>query len=399
MGGKKEIFDEQKLKEALSYLNFVKLEKEDFLNTFNPWQKKENNKLIKEFIEALNDKDKSFSWLDILNNDKYCNEKIKDQIRIKNKYVDMRFQIPEHFHGDIDNAILFHCMENPRGYLAEFEKEERKKEKNEIYSARNVKEFFLSTNKLKENEETVETNDVADIINKRYGIDKVDEETIQQIIYSETSAMKKEFSDLFETFKDKDFKKNYKLSGNTNDQKALFPYYYIRSYYSQLINSTEKFNPQLLQNRQQEAECLGEKFCNIEIYPFSSTTPDLAEKQIGNEILMNSEVSRLGVYIILRRIYKSLERKSDKPIIIFRKYEQAWEKLIKEIFKGIKESNKKFPEEEVLKYLEQNYFYCQINKQGGGITSGNVCLVSDYKEFKKNKTSAFEHIKSLLNTI
>ena len=127
MGGKKEIFDEQKLKEALSYLNFVKLEKEDFLNTFNPWQKKENNKLIKEFIEALNDKDKSFSWLDILNNDKYCNEKIKDQIRIKNKYVDMRFQIPEHFHGDIDNAILFHCMENPRGYLAEFEKEERKK--------------------------------------------------------------------------------------------------------------------------------------------------------------------------------------------------------------------------------------------------------------------------------
>jgi len=29
----------------------------------------------------------------------------------------MRYQIPTHFHGDINNATIFHCMENPRGFI------------------------------------------------------------------------------------------------------------------------------------------------------------------------------------------------------------------------------------------------------------------------------------------
>lgn len=32
----------------------------------------------------------------------------------------MRYQIPTHFRGDIDEAAIFHCMENPRGYLGSY---------------------------------------------------------------------------------------------------------------------------------------------------------------------------------------------------------------------------------------------------------------------------------------
>ena len=33
----------------------------------------------------------------------------------------MRYQIPTHFHGDIDTATIFHCLENPRGYLGYYQ--------------------------------------------------------------------------------------------------------------------------------------------------------------------------------------------------------------------------------------------------------------------------------------
>ena len=42
----------------------------------------------------------------------------------KKKYTNMRYQIPTHFHGDIDNAVLFYCMENPRGYLGDYKDSE-----------------------------------------------------------------------------------------------------------------------------------------------------------------------------------------------------------------------------------------------------------------------------------
>ena len=45
------------------------------------------------------------------------NQKTKNEINDKTKHVNMRYQIPTHFHGDIDNAVLFYCMENPRGYI------------------------------------------------------------------------------------------------------------------------------------------------------------------------------------------------------------------------------------------------------------------------------------------
>ena len=34
-----------------------------------------------------------------------------------------------------------------------------------------------------------------------------------------------------------------------------------------------------------------------------------------------------------------------------------------------------------LEKLENNFFYCQLRAMGGGITSGNVISVTNYKEY------------------
>ena len=100
-----------------------------FLKEFSPWHQKRGKKLIDDFVEIVNQNStEDFSWLDILEKDEQwkksweeSNEevKIKEEVTDKNKHVNMRYQIPTHFHGDIDNAVIFHCMENPRGYLGE----------------------------------------------------------------------------------------------------------------------------------------------------------------------------------------------------------------------------------------------------------------------------------------
>ena len=116
-----------KLKNFLEVnFDFVSKDKEEFLNKFNPWQNAEGKKLIQKFENTIKnlDSNKDFSWLEILDGDEQWeevnNQKTKNEINDKNKHVNMRYQIPTHFHGDIDNAVIFHCMENPRGYLGDW---------------------------------------------------------------------------------------------------------------------------------------------------------------------------------------------------------------------------------------------------------------------------------------
>ena len=154
---------------------------------------------------------------------------------------------------------------------------------------------------------------------------------------------------------------------------------------------------------------IANKICNVEIYPFSSSDPKL--KGIGKTILLNSDISRLGVYIILRRIYRYLNDKTEKPVIkpviIFRKYDSAWEQLFIKILKEVEQEEKQngriFEHEKVLKLLEKGFFYCQTGQQGGGITDGNVISVPNFKTISKlfddTKKKDFNTIKSLLTKV
>jgi hypothetical protein len=95
------------------YFNDKKL----FLKQFSPWHQEKGNNLINEFIKEV-EKSKTtmdFSWLKILPDD------LKKEIEKVGRHLNMRYQIPTHFHGDIDTATIFHCLENPRGYLGDYQ--------------------------------------------------------------------------------------------------------------------------------------------------------------------------------------------------------------------------------------------------------------------------------------
>ena len=122
-----------------------------FLKEFSPWHQKRGKKLIDDFVEIVNQNStEDFSWLDILEKDEQwkksweeSNEevKIKEEVTDKNKHVNMRYQIPTHFHGDIDNAVIFHCMENPRGYLGEW----KDNQIDEEFAGASLEKFYIES--------------------------------------------------------------------------------------------------------------------------------------------------------------------------------------------------------------------------------------------------------------
>lgn len=337
---------------------------------------------------------------------------IKEEVTDKNKHVNMRYQIPTHFHGDIDNAVIFHCMENPRGYLGEYEDSDIDKGLESI----DLVEYFGKTYKLlnedsssKKSVEKIQSilkdysrddmPDTKDIIKERYKLDKIEDEEITNIIYSDQSNLSSELDSLFAE-EEEFFKEEYILKKNSNSKKPVLSekYYYIAQYYAQLLGIDGKNMRELndepgAENTEErkKARKIAEKICNLEIYPFSCKDPKLGNNDIGEKILLNSDLSRLGAYIVLRRIYKYLVNENpQKPLFVFRKYDRAWEKLFNKIFEevGVKDN--------FLQDLESHFFYCQTSQQGGGITSGNVISVRDFKALELLKELAFRDIFDLI---
>ena len=395
-----------------------------FLEEFSPWHQERGKKLIEDFEEIVNQNStEDFSWLDILEKDEQWKKsweksnkevQLKEEVTDKNKHVNMRYQIPTHFHGDIDNAVIFHCMENPRGYLGEYEDSYIDKE----LGGSDLEEYFGKTYKLL-NEDNSSNKSIKEIIKERYqlGEGKLD---ITNIIYSDKSNLSRELDKLFLEGEDF-FEKEYNLKKNKNNKKPVLSekYYYLAQYYAKLLKIDGK-NMRKLKDKpgdentegRKKARKISKKICNLEIYPFSCKDPKLGNDGIGKKILRHSDLSRLGAYIVLRRIYKYLlkcdqsktnnEEEPQKPVFVFRKYDRAWEGLFNSIFEEAEkeENNDGFQNEQTLKNLEKLFFYCQTGQQGGGITSGNVISIKNYKIYKDIfetlKQTAFKEISDIL---
>ena len=401
-------------------------DKDKFLETFSPWHKKEGKDLIKEFVNSINNPDSNndFSWLDILDTDKQWmeldDEETEKEIKNKSKHVNMRYQIPTHFHGDIDNAVLFYCMENPRGYIKDSDMDTWAE--NQMFGKQTIDDYYKHTAELRN--EPWKKKTIKKIIEERYQLKDVTTDSIKnsikKIIYShakEDSPLRRELDNMFDE-KPKFFQEEYILKKDKRSKKPDLSekYYYIARFYAQLlgINSgnLSKYNIESEEKEEAQAERnkaikISEKICNVEIYPFSSSDPKL--KGIGKTILLNSDLSRLSAYIILRRIYRYLNspKENPEPIIVLRKYASAWEQLFTEIFEEVKEKDRSFDNRLVLSLLEKGFFYCQTGQQGGGITDGNVISVPNFrtvdrknsKEFKKTKLNDFNSIKSILTKV
>ena len=382
--------------------------KDNFLKEFNPWQKDKGKNLIEDFVDNINKPDSNidFSWLDILDKDidkrwkEFKDDKFKKEIKEnKKKYTNMRYQIPTHFHGDIDKAVIIHCMENPKGYLGDLSDSEV----DDGFTGENLKEFYFYSADIR----AEESGTVKEIVKERYQIEDVTIDSIEKIIYStDKSALRREIEHIYkQNEKNQYCNFDFDNENGTNKTVLLKDYYYLKKYYSQLIQTNQELDFQKLKYKKKEVEKIAEKICNLEIYPFACKSPNLGKGRTGNKILLNSELSRLGAYIVLRRIYRYLSGLNDntKPIIIFRKYDIAWEKLFINIFDEVKRElerkNQSFENEIVLNLLEKGFFYCQTGSQGGGITDGNVISVPHYRTYLSMKDNAFKEISSLLPRI
>lgn len=406
--------------ESIDILDKVLKDKDEFLRIFNPWQK-DDKKLIEKFVDNINNSDSKidFSWLDILDEDidkrwkKYEDDKFKKEIKEnKKKYTNMRYQIPTHFHGDIDNAVLFYCMENPRGYTEDSDMDTWAEK--QMLGKQTIDDYYKYTAELRD--ETWKNETSQKIIKERYNLNDFTTDSIAKIIYSNSkdeTPLRRELENMFFKENKEFFEEEYILKKNKNSKKPVLSekYYYIAQYYAQLLDinggNLSKYNIESEYKEQAQAERdkafkISEKICNVEIYPFSSSEPNLDKKGIGDTILRYSDLSRLGVYIILRRIYKYLEdlneaKKPEKPVIIFRKYDSAWEKILSEVKE---DKGNDFNTDDFLEKLEETFFYCQLSTQGGGITSGNVISVHDYKvlkdKYEKLKELAFTEISDLI---
>lgn len=419
--GIKKVFEKVLLEKYKSKedLNEILNNQNEFLRLYSPWHQDRGEKLIADFVEIVNqNSNEDFSWLDILDADKRWEQFLEknpewNKLEDKNKHVNMRYQIPTHFHGDIDNAVLFYCMENPRGYIEDSDMDTWAEK--QMLGKQTIDDYYKYTAKLRD--ETWKNETSQKIIKERYNLNYFTTDSIKKIIYSNSKDETPLRRELYNMFKEKPkfFQEEYILQKNKRSKKPVLSkkYYYIAQFYAQLlgINSgnLSKYNIESDYKDEAEAERdkaikISEKICNVEIYPFSSSEPKLDGKGIGNTLLLNSDLSRLGVYILLRRIYRYLDNKAEKPVIIFRKYDSAWEKLFKEIFKKtfseVESSTSEFNTYDLLEKLEENFFFCQLSSQGGGITSGNVISVPDFKAWKNIyeilKETAFTEIYDLI---
>ena len=382
--------------------------KEKFLEEFSPWHQEKGQELIQKFVDTVNNDNSTddFSWFDILDDDVRWQE-FNDNALNKQKFPNMRYQIPEHCHGDIDKAIIFHCMENPKGYVSD--KLWGEKKESELF----LKEYYKKT--ADNRKEKNRNGSIGEIIKERYklkdryDLEEVDCEFVKRVIFSEESALESDFNHMFNIFNKEDFEKKYNFSRGSSD---LIEFYFLKMFYYQLLQDKRVPNIKELEGKREQFEKFSKQFCNLEIYPFSASDPYLGSGKIGTKFIHNSDLSRLGIYIILRRIYKYLINKKEHdeekfPIFVLRKYYTAWEELFKEIFEEVKEKDQSFDNKLVLSLLEKGFFYCQTGQQGGGITDGNVISVlnfrtidkKDSKLFEDTKKKDFNTIKSLLTKV
>lgn len=390
--------------------------KESFLEKFSPWHQKngKGQELIQKFVDIVNNDQSTedFSWLDILDADErwkeFEDDKLKKEIKEnKNKFTNMRYQIPEHCHGDIDKAIIFHCMENPKGYVSD--KLWGKKKESALF----LKDYYKKT--ANNRNEKNRNGSIGEIIKERYklkhryNLEKIDSEFVKKVIFSEESALESDFNYMFNIFNKEDFEKKYNFAKWSKD---LIEFYFLKSFYYQLIQDKKVPNIKELEGKREQVEKFSKQFCNLEVYPFSGSDPYLNPGEIGDVFINYSDLSRLGIYIVLRRVYlylinKKENEKEQNPIFVLRKYETAWKNLFENIFKEVKEKNQNFDNKLVLSLLEKGFFYCQTGRQGGGITDGNVISVpnfnkidrKDTKLFEDTKMKDFNSIKSLLTKV
>lgn len=371
----------------------LNLGKSDFLKRYNPWVSNKVDDIIEKFLN--NDDD--FSWLDI--EDKQW-EKINNNIK---------FGIPNHVRGDIEKAELFICLTNPNIDIRDnnkfnsleeyysFGEENDKSKKSEL---KNQSEYKIAKANFEEAKKRLER--------AQWELAKIDDWSLNKDNFTDHESVKKHIY-AFEAEDSILFNELTRFEeGKVEDLDQV---YYLSHYFDQMIkdayclktgSKTRDLAIILKDKKKPEGESktffellkeASKKIVNLESYPFRSQNPGEFGKEIADS---NTCVSLFSARIILWRIFRweYLDRdEKTRPIFIFRRYEDFWEKQIKSVLQmdyGFKESELKY----ILPLLEKGYFYT-INKKDNKQQTRYVSQATIYKNNEKIEDDDYNRILSI----
>lgn len=384
-------------KTFISFLNqevtqTLDIERSKFLEKYNPW----DSKIVDEVIDKFLNNADNFSWLDIEDNHwKKVNNNIK-------------FGIPNHVRGDIENAELFICLTNPNivindnnefNSLKEYYSFEEKNhnQKNEV---ENQSEYQIAKASVEEAKKRLEK--------AQWEFAKIDDCSLTKDNFTDCESVKNHIC-AFEAGDSILFNELTRYEkGKVEDLDQV---YYLSHYFDQMIKdayclqleSTNRNLNIILEDKKKLDgtnktffELLKEaskKIVNLESYPFRSQNPGDFGKEIANA---KTRVSLFSARIILWRILKwekSNDDKKTRPIFIFRRYDNFWKKKLQNVLEmdyGVKNSKV----EDVLSLLEDEFFYT-INKKDNTQQTRYVSQSTIYKKDKKVDDNDYNRILSI----
>ncbi|AVQ32774.1 hypothetical protein C7J88_00605 [Staphylococcus muscae] len=369
-------FEEKILSKAL-------LDKEAFSNQYNPWQKEAGQKLIGNFSRIINElpledgdeNAETFSWLDY---DEEMSHIIPKKSMDKHNRK-LRYAIPNHVQGNIEEANLFLCLTNPN-IADKFDVKGRKYNRNILDFHQAFRKYVTKDGRVFENP------DPSSHLENFQSSDNSETQklVLQHIFNDEKSEVEDEIESLLKNDRD-----NEEVISDLKDK--LKNYYYTKQYFRKILHEKE-FNGlidyiiEYVENNDRDSVkdyFKNIKTCNLESFPFRSTMPDIKKngKGIGNNILSTqNDVILFSARIIIRRIalyIQNAKQESEKPSFIFRRFNDSWRQSIIEVLK----KDYLFSNDEVeivLAYLRKYYFYTFLSidtdnsQSSGGVSEGNV---------------------------
>ncbi|PNZ42869.1 hypothetical protein [Staphylococcus simulans] len=391
--------DNNKFEETI--LKHDVLDRDEFLDKYNPWQTERGKKVIQNFADIINGKtssdetnEENFSWLAI--EEVFEKEFLSDKTREFRIPANIDFGLPNHVKGDIDNSNLFICLTNPNIQV------EDKHVVRAYYKKRKFKDFIESLTHYFD----VFTSD-ADISSKKENFPS-EAEVSKHIIDFDENILMSEFRSLLDD----------SLKGRSTDilrgvDVLSEHYYYLGKYFYPLFGEYNKETTfRKLQSKlsesltNEDADELEEKIkkasiCNVESFPFRSGNPQLGddeEANFGRELLSyKNNTTLFSARIILRRIALSLKENSkETPAFIFRRFDRAWKnQLIEVLKKDYKVNNDEI--NEYINWLEKRYFYTFGNRDVNNMSSAliNESIQKQDKPIGKK----FEELKYKANAI
>lgn len=328
----------------------------ELFDMYSPWNDSNIEKMIESFNVALKTNNNNFSWLDI------------EEDLPESTDVNIRYGLPNHIKGDIDEATLFLCLVNPNI------------DKVKIKESDGIRTYYEKARELGSGDDSL------NILDDKGKLRRDANEYIKKHILdvSETGSI------LFNELK---IVKQTRSNKDTYYLGHYFPHFII-----EFLNKKGSFKNILqdLTDEWGELEKMSKKIANLEAFPFRSQNPNYTynnNKKATNFtnllIESDSKVNLLSARVIIWRIVKYLELSKHKPAFIFRRFDTFWLPTISKVL----QQDLNFTTDEInqiINALHEEFFFTVRKKDYNG-QSGyfgrNFC-----KNDERISNSSFKHL-------